>query len=83
VVDRVVNNDSQASRIFQAVEGGLQLSDGQLVVVDADDDNKASRFSQKYYNPEFPDFMAPDMEPRTFSFNSPTRCLPSLYRSWH
>ena len=76
VIDRVVNSDSQVSRIFQAVEGGLQLSDGQLVIIDADDDNKASRFSQKYYNPEFPDFMAPDMEPRTFSFNSPHGACP-------
>ncbi len=71
VVDRVVNNEDQAGRIFQAVENSLQLADGQLVVVDADDEDKAHKFSQRYYNPEYPDFQAPDMEPRTFSFNSP------------
>ena len=37
VVDRVVNNEDQKSRIFQAVENALQLSDGHLTVVDVDD----------------------------------------------
>jgi excinuclease ABC subunit A len=71
VMDRVVNNEDQSSRIFQAVENALQLTDGQLTIVDADDNNNDHHFSQRYYNPEFPDFVAPDMEPRTFSFNSP------------
>lgn len=71
VVDRVVNNDDQASRIFQAVENALQIANGQLVIIDADDEEKTHNFSQRYYNPDYPDFNAPDMEPRTFSFNSP------------
>lgn len=71
VVDRVVNNEDQTGRIFQAVENALTLADGQMTVVDVDDDNTEHRFSQKYYNPDYPDFIAPDMEPRTFSFNSP------------
>ncbi len=76
VVDRVVNSEDQASRIFQAVESGLSLSEGQLTVVDADDDNREVPFSQRYYNPDFPDFAAPEMEPRTFSFNSPHGACP-------
>lgn len=76
IVDRVVNNEDQASRIFQAVENALQLSDGQLVVIDADDAQHEHHFSQRYYNPDFPDFNAPDMEPRTFSFNSPHGACP-------
>ncbi len=76
IVDRVVNAEEQQSRIFQAVENGLQIANGQLIVVDADDDNKEHAFSQRYYNPEFPDFVAPDMEPRTFSFNSPHGACP-------
>jgi excinuclease ABC subunit A len=76
VVDRVVNNDDQQSRIFQAVENALQLADGQLKVVDVDNGDSEHQFSQKYYNPEFPDFIAPDMEPRTFSFNSPHGACP-------
>lgn len=76
VVDRVVNNDAQTSRIFQSVEAALQLSEGQLFVIDADDKDKQYVFSQRYYNPDFPDFMAPEMEPRTFSFNSPHGACP-------
>ncbi len=77
VIDRVVNNKDQASRIFQAVESALQLTEGQLTIVDADEENKAHKFSQRYYNSEFPDFVAPDMEPRTFSFNSPHGACPT------
>lgn len=76
VIDRVVNNDEQASRIFQAVENSLQLANGQLTIVDADDNDRAHKFSQRYYSAEFPDFVAPVMEPRTFSFNSPHGACP-------
>ncbi len=76
VIDRVVNNDEQSSRIFQSVEGGLQVANGQLIVIDVDEENKVHKFSQRYYNPEHPDFVAPEMEPRTFSFNSPHGACP-------
>ncbi len=76
VVDRVVNTEDQASRIFQAVESGLSLAEGQLTVVDADGNDREIPFSQRYYNPDYPDFVAPEMEPRTFSFNSPHGACP-------
>jgi len=76
VVDRVVNNDTQTSRIFQSVEAALQIAEGQLFVIDADDKDKQHSFSQRYYNPDYPDFVAPEMEPRTFSFNSPHGACP-------
>ncbi len=76
IVDRVVNNEEQSSRIFQAVENALQLAEGQLLVIDADEADKPHRFSQRYYNADYPDFVAPDMEPRTFSFNSPHGACP-------
>lgn len=76
VVDRVINNEDQASRIFQAVEAGLGIAEGQLIVIDADSSDAKHSFSQRYYNSEFPDFVAPEMEPRTFSFNSPHGACP-------
>jgi excinuclease ABC subunit A len=76
VVDRVVNSDDQTSRIFQAVENALQLSDGHMSIIDVDNEDTLHRFSQKYYNADYPDFIAPDMEPRTFSFNSPHGACP-------
>jgi len=76
VIDRVVNNKDQQSRIFQAVESGLSTADGQLKVIDADDKDSEHAFSQRYYNADYPDFTAPEMEPRTFSFNSPHGACP-------
>ena len=52
------------------------MQNGQLVIVDADESDTTHTFSQRYYNPEYPDFLAPDMEPRTFSFNSPHGACP-------
>lgn len=70
VVDRVVNSEDSAGRIAQSVEQALELGDGNITIVDVDRE-KDHKFSQKYFNPEYPDFVAPEMEPRTFSFNSP------------
>lgn len=70
VVDRVVNSEDSASRIAQSVEQALELGDGNIVVIDVDA-KKEHRFSKRYFNPKFPEFIAPEMEPRTFSFNSP------------
>ena len=71
VVDRLVNSEDNADRIAQSVTAALSIAQGPMVVIDVSDDDSAHRFSQTYYNPEFPDFVPPVMEPRTFSFNSP------------
>ena len=71
VVDRVVNNGDNADRIAQSVTAALAIAQGPMIVIDVSDDDSAHRFSQNYYNPEFPDFVPPVLEPRTFSFNSP------------
>lgn len=70
VVDRVINSQESAGRIAQSVEQALELGDGNIIVVDVDKETD-HKFSKKYFNPSYPDFIAPDMEPRTFSFNSP------------
>jgi excinuclease ABC subunit A len=75
IVDRVINNEEMLGRISQSVEQALDLGDGLIHVLDVDKDSQ-HKFSQRYFNPEFPDFVAPDMEPRTFSFNSPHGACP-------
>lgn len=75
IVDRVINNEDMVGRISQSVEQALELGDGLIHVVDVDKDVQ-HKFSQRYFNPEFPDFIAPDMEPRTFSFNAPHGACP-------
>ena len=71
VVDRVVNNEDNVDRIAQSVTAALAITQGPMIVIDVSDDDSVHRFSQNYYNPEFPDFVPPVLEPRTFSFNSP------------
>lgn len=76
VVDRIINQAEHQERISQSIEAGLAIAEGFLLVVDVDKD-KTHRFSQKYYNPDYPDFVPPEMEPRTFSFNSPFGACPT------
>ena len=71
VVDRIVNSSEHEERIAQSTEAALSIAETGLLVVAVDDNDKIHRFSQKYYNPSYPDFEPPQMEPRTFSFNSP------------
>ena len=70
VIDRVTINDDNRGRIFQDIEQALTLSDGQLFVF-AVDTNDLKTYSTKYACPNHPDIIIPELEPRTFSFNSP------------
>ena len=76
VVDRIVNNEASAERIAQSIEAGLNIAENFILVIDVDEADRLHRFSQKYYNPNYPDFVPPEMEPRTFSFNSPFGACP-------
>ena len=76
VVDRVVNDGQSDERISQSIEAALAIAENFLLVIDMDDGERAHRFSQQYYNPAYPDFVPPEMEPRTFSFNSPFGACP-------
>lgn len=75
VVDRVVNNDENRGRLVQSVEQALELADGRLNILDADSDEVVS-FSMMYACPEHPEIKIPELEPRTFSFNSPHGACP-------
>lgn len=70
VVDRLVNDAEYKQRLTESVEQALDLSDGALLIQDADS-GKEHLFSQKYACILHPDIAIPELEPRTFSFNSP------------
>ncbi|MGH7196692.1 MAG: excinuclease ABC subunit UvrA [Candidatus Saccharimonadales bacterium] len=70
VVDRVVNNPENLSRITQSTEQALDLGDGVVGVVNADD-NVEKLYSQRYACVNHPDVVIPELAPRLFSFNSP------------
>jgi excinuclease ABC subunit A len=75
VVDRLVNNEDSRSRLVQSVEQALEIADGKLKVVNADN-NDEHVYSLMYACLNHPDVAIPELEPRTFSFNSPHGACP-------
>jgi excinuclease ABC subunit A len=75
VVDRLVNNQENRSRLAQSVEQAFDIADGLLIVHDADA-KKDTLYSLKYACVDHPDVAIPELEPRTFSFNSPHGACP-------
>lgn len=76
VVDRLVNDETSHGRLTQSVEQALDIADGKLKVVNADDDTQRS-YSLMYACIDHPDVTIPELEPRTFSFNSPQGACPT------
>ncbi|MDQ3123626.1 MAG: excinuclease ABC subunit UvrA [bacterium] len=75
VVDRLVNDDASRTRLAQSVEQSLDLADGKIMVHHADT-NEDNVFSLQYACVDHPDVSIPELEPRTFSFNSPHGACP-------
>jgi excinuclease ABC subunit A len=75
VVDRLVNNEESRTRLAQSVEQALEVAEGKMNVVNADT-NEETSFSLMYACPDHPDIAIPELEPRTFSFNSPHGACP-------
>ena len=75
VADRVVNNEESRTRLVQSVEQALDIAEGKLNVLNADNNQLAS-YSLMYACPDHPDIGIPELEPRTFSFNSPHGACP-------
>ena len=72
VVDRLVVKDEMNSRLAESVETALKLGDGLMVVSTGDEE---TTFSDKFACPEC-GFTIEEMEPRSFSFNSPFGACP-------
>jgi excinuclease ABC subunit A len=70
VVDRLVNSSENLSRLTQSIEQALDIADGKLAIINADT-NQINRHSLMYACIDHPDEVIPELEPRTFSFNSP------------
>ena len=75
VVDRLVNDEDSRSRLVQSVEQSLDIADGKVLIHQPDTD-ETSPFSLMYSCPDHPDISIPELEPRTFSFNSPHGACP-------
>jgi len=75
VVDRLVNDEDSRGRLAQSVEQAIDIADGKLKVVNADTSDEFV-YSLMYACVDHPDVKIPDLEPRTFSFNSPHGACP-------
>ena len=58
------------SRLADSVELCLRKSEGSIIILDADT-NEEWRFAESFVCPEHPEEEIPELEPRSFSFNSP------------
>jgi excinuclease ABC subunit A len=76
VVDRLVNNQESRGRLSQSVEQALEVADGKLKVVNADS-SETYDYSLMYACLDHPEVAIPELEPRTFSFNSPHGACPT------
>ncbi len=80
VVDRLVNRPTAKQRITDSVETGLGLADGVVILefVDLDEDNehRERRYSERLACPNDHPLAIDELEPRSFSFNSPFGACP-------
>ena len=90
VVDRLVAKGDDAGakrRLTDSVETALGLAGGVLLVefvdLDAKDPDRERRFSEKMACPNDHPLAIDEIEPRSFSFNSPVRRLPQVHRTRH
>ncbi|MEO8105479.1 MAG: excinuclease ABC subunit UvrA [Candidatus Saccharibacteria bacterium] len=75
VVDRLVNDEESRGRLVQSVEQAIEVAEGKVVVLDAET-NETTTHSLMYACPDHPEITIPELEPRTFSFNSPHGACP-------
>ncbi|MET1032991.1 MAG: excinuclease ABC subunit UvrA [Candidatus Saccharimonadales bacterium] len=75
VIDRLINDEESRTRLAQSVEQGLEIADGKVRVIDVDNEEEHS-YSLLYACIDHPDIAIPELEPRTFSFNSPHGACP-------
>lgn len=75
VVDRLVNDPDSRGRLSQSAEQALTLADGKMIIQDADAKTE-HLYSVNYACVDHPEVVIPELEPRTFSFNSPHGACP-------
>ncbi|GAB1823154.1 excinuclease ABC subunit UvrA [Herbidospora sp. RD11066] len=79
IVDRLAVKDTARRRLTDSVETALQLSGGTITLdfvdLEADDPNRERFYSEHLYCP-YDDLSFEELEPRSFSFNSPFGACP-------
>jgi excinuclease ABC subunit A len=75
VVDRIVIDEEQRTRVAQSTEQALEIGNGIITVLHVDTD-RMQTMSQRYASLDNPDIEIPELEPRLFSFNAPQGACP-------
>ena len=75
VVDRLVLDEDNRNRLVQSVESALELTEGN-VYIQNNDTSDVKTYSLRYACLNHPEVVIPELEPRTFSFNSPHGACP-------
>ncbi len=75
VVDRLALDADSRGRLVQSVEQALDQTEGNVYILDADS-SELLTYSLRYACPNHPEVVIPELEPRTFSFNSPHGACP-------
>ncbi|MBI3494503.1 excinuclease ABC subunit UvrA [Candidatus Saccharibacteria bacterium] len=75
VVDRIVIDKANSTRVAQSVEQALEAAQGTIEVLEVDHD-KLHVYSQRFACVDHPDEPIPELEPRLFSFNAPQGACP-------
>jgi excinuclease ABC subunit A len=78
VIDRLQVKESSKRRLTDSVETALELAGG-LVLIDFVDDDTELKFSEKMSCPNDHVIDTDDLEPRSFSFNSPFGACPACH----
>lgn len=63
-------NNQDRTRLLDSIELASKQSEGTIIIYDVNDEQNYT-FSEKYSCPNHPNVSLPELEPRTFSFNSP------------
>lgn len=75
VIDRLVNDEESRGRASQSIEQALGIADGKLIVQNHETKDE-HLYSISYACVDHPEVTIPELEPRTFSFNSPHGACP-------
>lgn len=75
VIDRLVPAEESLGRLSQSIEQALDITEGKVKVFNADS-NTEKDYSLMYACVDHPEVLIPELEPRSFSFNSPHGACP-------
>ncbi|MEM1329862.1 MAG: excinuclease ABC subunit UvrA [Planctomycetota bacterium] len=84
VVDRIVIRPDDRQRLAESVESALRLAEGSVVLsVETRSGEKSTwtdhGFSEKFADPDNPEYALDEVSPRLFSFNSPFGACPTCH----